>query len=168
MGHGRLGTMPFLLFLIFIVVPIVELAVIIQVGEVIGPLLTVLLLLAMSIAGAWLVKREGLKAWRRFRAAMEQARIPAVEVVDGALVMLGGALMLTPGFVTDIVGLLLVIPVSRGLINRMIRTRVRWRFGITRMAGGRTVRHPVKSPDIPVDVEVVDIKRTEPTPKRSH
>jgi UPF0716 protein FxsA len=160
--------MPFLLFLVFIVVPVIELAVIIQVGEVIGPLLTVLLLLAMSVAGAWLVKREGLKAWRRFRAAMEQARIPAVEVVDGALVMLGGALMLTPGFVTDIVGLLLVIPVSRGLINRLIRTRVRWRFGIPRMVGGRTVRQPVKSPDVPVDVEVVDIKRTEPTPRRPH
>jgi UPF0716 protein FxsA len=157
--------MSFLLFLVFIVVPVIELAVIIQVGEVIGPLLTVLLLLAMSIAGAWLVKREGLKAWRRFRAAMEQARIPAIEVVDGALVMLGGALMLTPGFVTDIVGLLLVIPVSRGLINRMIRTRMRWRFGILSMAGP-TVRQPVRSPDTPIEVEVVGIERTESSPKR--
>ncbi|MGH3755846.1 MAG: FxsA family protein [Pseudonocardiaceae bacterium] len=150
--------MPLVLLIVFIVVPIIELAVIIQVGQALGLLPTVLLLIADSVIGTWLVRREGLKAWQRFRAALDQARIPAAEVVDGALVMLGGALMLTPGFVTDIFGLLLVIPPSRALVNRMIRTRVRWRFGIPGMAP----RHTTPSPDTPIEVEVLDVERTQP------
>ncbi len=152
--------MPLLLLIAFIVVPIIELAVIIQVGQAIGVVPTVLLLLAMSAAGAWLVRREGLKSWRRFRTALDQARIPAAEVVDGALVMLGGALMLTPGFVTDVFGLLLVAPPSRALVNRAIRTRVRWSFGIPGVAPRRPTQ-PVTHPDDPIDVEVVDVKRTQ-------
>ncbi|MGH8933963.1 MAG: FxsA family protein, partial [Egibacteraceae bacterium] len=154
------GPMPLLLLIAFIVVPIVELWVIIQVGQVIGLVPTVLLLIAISATGAWLVRREGLKAWRRFRTALDQARIPAAEVVDGALVMLGGALMLTPGFVSDVFGLLLVAPPSRALVNRAIRTRVRWSFGIPGVAPRRPTK-PMTVPDDPVDVEVVDVKRTQ-------
>jgi UPF0716 protein FxsA len=122
--------MPAVLFAAFFVVSLVELTVLIQVGQVIGPWWTVLLLLVVSALGAWLVKREGLKAGRRFRAALQQARIPAQEVVDGALVICGGALLLTPGFLTDILGLLCVIPPTRGILNRIIRSRIRWRLGV--------------------------------------
>lgn len=151
--------MPLVLLIAFIVVPIVELTVIIQVGQVIGVVPTVVLLLVMSAVGAWLVKREGLGVWRRFRTALDQGRIPAAEIVDGALVMLGGALMLTPGFVTDVFGLLLVAPPSRALVNRVIRTRVRWRFGIPGVAPRQTDR-PASHPGDPVDVEVLGVKRT--------
>jgi UPF0716 protein FxsA len=159
--------MVLVLLVAFIVVPIVELAVIIQVAQVIhlGP--TLLLLLADSIVGAWLVRREGRSAWRRFRAALDEPRIPTIEVVDGALVMLGGALMLTPGFVTDVFGLLLVIPLSRGLINRMIRARVRGRFGVPGVPGRRIGGEAGSSrtaprPGAPVDVEVLSVERTPP------
>ncbi|MGH8901282.1 MAG: FxsA family protein [Egibacteraceae bacterium] len=148
-----------LLVLAFIVIPLVELYVIIQVGQVIGALPTIVLLLFVSITGAWLCKREGLRAWKRFRAALDEPRIPTEEVVDGALVLFGGALMLTPGFLTDIVGLLLVLPPTRALANRLIRTRVRLSFGLI----GPPRRRPVRRPEEPVDVEVVQIKRSEPT-----
>jgi UPF0716 protein FxsA len=151
------GPMPLLLLIAFVVVPIVELTVIIQVGQVIGVVPTIVLLLVMSAVGAWLVKREGLGVWRRFRTTLDNGHIPAVEIVDGALVMLGGALMLTPGFVTDFFGLLLVAPPSRALVNRVIRTRVRWHFGFPGVAP-RQAGRPVSQD--PVDVEVLEVKRT--------
>lgn len=149
--------MPLLLFLLFLLVPLVELYVIIQVGELVGVLPTIALLLAVSIAGAWLVKREGLRAWRRFRTALGEARLPATEVVDGALVLLGGALMLTPGFVTDAVGLLLVVPLTRAVVNRVIRGRVRFVFGVPPPRD----RAAVKPRDETVDVEVLRVERNE-------
>lgn len=154
--------MPALLLVAFIVVPLVELFVIVQVGELIGLPLTLVILLAVSVAGAWLVKREGRAAWRNFRRALDQARMPAIEVVDGALVLVGGALLLTPGFVTDAVGLLLVIPPSRAVVNRLVRRRVRGAFGITGL--GRAPRRMRRgSDDDAVDVQVIDVKR-EPAP----
>jgi UPF0716 protein FxsA len=124
--------MPLILFVLFLVVPLMELAVIFQVQQFIGLPPTLLLLLAVSIAGAVLVRREGTRAWRRFREALGELRLPTAEVVDGALVLLGGTLMLTPGFVTDAVGLLLVIPPTRALVARAVRGRVR----IVTLGGG--------------------------------
>src|SRR3954454_24047811 len=98
--------MPLLLVLLFIVVPIVELFVIIQVGEAIGVLPTIALLVVDSILGSVLMKAQGRAAWRRFNAALAEGRIPHREVLDGALVIFGGALLLTPGFVSDIFGIL--------------------------------------------------------------
>lgn len=117
-----------LLFVCFVVVPILELAVIIQVGQVAGVVPTIAALIAVSLIGAALVKREGLRAWSRVGETLRAGRMPAQEVVDGALVLAGGALMLTPGFLTDALGLLLVIPLTRALANRLIRTRVRGVF----------------------------------------
>src|SRR3954449_3261173 len=98
--------MPVLLFLIFILVPIVELAVLIQVGQLIGVWWTVALLIADAVLGSWLLRTQGRLAWRRFVTAMNEGRIPHREAVDGVLVIFGGALLLCPGFITDIVGLL--------------------------------------------------------------
>lgn len=164
--------MPLILFLLFLVVPIIELAVIIQVGQIIGIFPTVLLLLTVSIIGAVLVRREGVRAWRKFREALSDLRLPTTEVVNGALVMLGGALMLTPGFVTDALGLLLVIPVTRPFFRRLITSRVRvatfgqpdresaQRTGSNRIRGARTHTDPRRDPDV-LDVEVVSIERND-------
>ena len=146
--------MPLLLFIAFIVVPIVELFVIIQVGQVIGPWYTIAILIAVSVAGAWLVKREGRATWQRFRNATGSGRVPAVEVVDGALVLVGGTLLLTPGFLSDVLGLLMVFPPTRAVANRMIRSRVRGRFGLGAAPRGRKPEPPP-----PLDVEVVDVRR---------
>ena len=116
--------MPLLLVLAFIVVPLVELWVIVEVGGLLGFWPTLVLLLADSIVGAVLVRREGSRAWRRFREALGEGRIPDDEILQGALLLFGGALLLTPGFVTDVVGLALVLPVTRAPFARLIKLRV--------------------------------------------
>lgn len=151
-----------ILFVLFIVIPIIELAVIIQVGQLVGVGWTLAALIGMSLIGAALVKAEGLRAWRRVREALAQSRMPAEEVVDGALVLLGGALMLTPGFLTDGVGLLLVLPPSRALLNRGIRGRVRGAFGLSRRRGDAPGQTRTPTDDAVVDVDVVSIERDEP------
>ena len=109
-----------LLVVLFVVVPIVEIYVIIQVGEAIGPWWTIALLIADSILGAMLMRSQGRIAWRRFQVALAEGRPPAREVIDGALVIFGGAFLLTPGFVTDIFGVALLLPPSRAVIRRLL------------------------------------------------
>lgn len=109
--------MPVILFVLLILVPIAELYVIVQVGQEIGILATLVLLIAVSILGAYLLKREGTATWKRLRASMAAGKVPTAEATDGALILLGGALLLTPGFLTDIVGLLFVLPASRAAVK---------------------------------------------------
>jgi UPF0716 protein FxsA len=111
------------LIVLFIAVPIVELAVIIQVGQLIGLWPTLALLVADSILGSVLMRSQGRAAWRSFNAAIGSGRPPAREVLDGVLVIFGGALLLTPGFATDILGLLLLIPPTRAVVRRLLVRR---------------------------------------------
>jgi UPF0716 protein FxsA len=115
------------LIVLFVLVPIAELAVIIQVGQAIGVLETIALMLAVSVVGAALVKREGLGVWRRAQRQLEAGAVPGRELVDGALIMLAGALLLTPGFLTDCVGILLLLPPVRAVLRRMVIARMRRR-----------------------------------------
>jgi UPF0716 protein FxsA len=108
------------LVILFIVVPIVELYVIIQVGEAIGVLPTLALLLADAVLGSLLLRHQGRGAWRRFNEALAQRRFPAREVADGVMIAVGGTLLLTPGFVTDIFGVILLIPPTRAIIRRLL------------------------------------------------
>src|ERR1700710_212215 len=113
--------MPFLLLLgLFVVVPILEIYVIIQVGQAIGAWWTIALLIADSIVGSLLMRSQGRAAWRRFQLALAEGRMPAREVVDGVLVIFGGAFLLTPGFCSDVVGVLLLLPPTRAVIRRTI------------------------------------------------
>ncbi len=112
--------MALLLVVLFIVVPAVEIYVLIQVGQAIGALPTVALLLVDALLGAALSRREGRKACRALRTALDAQRLPAREVVDGALVVLGGAFLLTPGFVTDVIGVLCLLPPTRALLRRSL------------------------------------------------
>ena len=114
--------MPFLVAAL-IIVPLVEIFVIIQVGQLVGPWWTVALLVASSVIGAVLMKREGSRAWGRFRSALDRGKVPARETADGGLVIFGGALLLTPGFVTDLAGLLLLLPGSRDVARRFMVAR---------------------------------------------
>lgn len=111
--------------LLFIIVPLLEIVVIIQVGQAIGAWWTVGLLVADSMLGAWLLRREGARAWRAFREALAEGRWPGDEVAQGSMVIVGGTLLLTPGFLTDVVGFLLLVPVSRRIASRTVRRRVR-------------------------------------------
>jgi UPF0716 protein FxsA len=107
-----------LLVLLFIVMPILEIYVIIQVGQAIGPLWTILLLIADSVIGARLLSWQGRQAWRRFQEALATGRMPHNEVLDGVMVIFGGALLLTPGFITDIFGLIFLLPPTRAVLRR--------------------------------------------------
>lgn len=128
-----------LLVALFIVVPIVELYVIIQVGQAIGVVPTLLLLLADAILGSMLLRHQGRGAWRRFNEALAQRRFPGREVADGAMIVVGGTLLLTPGFVTDILGLLLLIPPTRAILRRALRSFFARRFLIVGL-GDRAMR----------------------------
>ncbi len=110
-----------LLVFLFIAVPILELYVIIEVGGLIGVLPTLALLLAMSLLGAALLRHQGRGAWRRFNGAIAERRFPGREVADGVMITIGGALLLTPGFITDAVGLLLLLPPTRAIARRLLR-----------------------------------------------
>ncbi|MBO9521063.1 MAG: FxsA family protein [Nocardioidaceae bacterium] len=144
-----------LLFLAFLIVPIIEIYVLIQVGQVIGPWWTILLLIADSILGSWLLRREGAKAWQALRIALTEGRMPAKELADGALIVLGGALMISPGFVTDAFGLLAILPFTRPLGRRLLARFVARRLVVipgTTPGPGNT-RRP--GPDV-VQGDVVD------------
>jgi UPF0716 protein FxsA len=153
--------MRLLLILAFIVVPLIELAIIIQVGDLIGAAPTILLLLLVSLAGAWLVRREGTRAWSRFTETLRSGRVPTDEVLEGAMVLFGGALLLTPGFATDAAGLLLMILPVRALVASMLKRRLGSRLTVTSLGGPAAGRPaPRRRRDDVVDVEVVNIERT--------
>ncbi|MDE0236470.1 MAG: FxsA family protein [bacterium] len=115
------------LVLLFIAVPLVELYVIVETARSIGTLETIGLLIVVSVVGAWMVKAQGLAVLWRVRSKLGEGVMPGRELVDGALVLLAGALMLTPGFVTDAVGLLLLFPPTRMAIRPFIIRRFRHR-----------------------------------------
>ncbi len=141
------------LAVLFVVVPLAELYVLIQVGQVIGPLWTILALVVVSVLGSYLVKREGARAWQALRLAIASHRMPAREIADGALLLIGGTLLLTPGFLTDLAGLFFVLQVTRPLARRAL-TRVVARKLLGPPATGRARPGP-GSQDV-VRGEVVD------------
>ncbi len=152
---NRRRHLTWLLFVAFIVVPIVEIYVLIQVGQVIGAWWTILLLVLDSILGSWLIKREGGRAWRAMRTALESGRMPAAEIADGGLILVGGTLMLTPGFVTDAFGILLILPFTRPIFRRLLTTVVARRLTMGPMPP-QTKRPGPRSGGSVVQGEVVD------------
>ena len=144
-----------LLPLALLVVPIVELAVIVQVGQLIGFWPTLALLLVESAIGAWLIKREGQRAWQALRGAVRTGHLPGRELTDAALVLIGGTLLLTPGFVTDVVGFAFVLPFTRPIARRAVQA-----YAARHATGyvvGRTGRSPRGGPAPPVvPGEVID------------
>jgi len=136
---------PVLLLLIIIVVPLAELYVIIQVGQAIGVLPTLAILLADAIVGSVLLRTQGRSAWRRFMAAVSEGRVPTREVLDGVLVVFGAAFLITPGFISDVVGILFLAPPTRSLARRRLLGNLAARmtasatsWGVGRAAAWRT------------------------------
>ncbi len=117
-----------LLFVALLVVPTVEIAVIVYVGSQIGALATLVLLLLESALGAWIVRREGARAWRALSTALTSGRMPAGELSDAALVLVGGTLLLTPGFLTDVAGFFFVLPLTRPFARRLLTRAVERRL----------------------------------------
>jgi UPF0716 protein FxsA len=124
---------------LFIIVPIVEIYVIIQVGQAIGAVPTVLLLIVESLIGAWVVKREGRRAWDALRDTVRAGTLPGKELIDAALVLMGGTLLLTPGFVTDVFGFFFVLPFTRPIARNLVQVEVN-RRAARRMSGAYSPR----------------------------
>jgi UPF0716 protein FxsA len=138
--------MPLLLIVLFIVVPIAELYVIIKVGELIGVLPTLALLLADALLGSWLLKHQGRGAWRRFNEALAARRFPGREVADGVLIVIGGTLLLTPGFITDVAGVFLLIPPTRAIARRLLKRLAIGRFAVVGVGGPGPFTRPGGGP----------------------
>lgn len=135
-----------------IVFPLVELGVLIRTGQSLGFGPTLLLMCATSLLGAWLTKREGSRAWRALVDAFRAGRLPASELTDAALVLVGGVLLMLPGFVTDVVGLVFLVPFLRPLARRVVAYAVA-RQGIP--AASPLSRSRTSGPDV-IPGEVVD------------
>jgi UPF0716 protein FxsA len=164
--------MPLLLFVIFVVVPIAEIYVLLQIGHAIGALPTIALLIADSVLGAALMRSQGRAAWLRFNAALAEGRVPGREVIDGALVIVGGALLLTPGFLSDILGLVLLLPPTRAVVRRVLLRRFAGRVvaGATSGAQARMFgfgARPGPGRRGAGDDDVVDASATEVDPRRT-
>ena len=114
-----------ILLLMFVVIPIAELYVIIKVGGAIGVLNTFGLIVLVAVVGAWLMRREGMRVWRRFNETLAAGRPPTKEIIDGVLVLAAGALMLTPGFITDVMGLLMIFPPTRIVFRSYLLSRTK-------------------------------------------
>lgn len=123
---GKLLNMGVFLLVIFVVLPLAEIAVLIQVGRLVGVLPAILSLLFLSVAGALIAKREGTAVWRRLQESLARGEAPTGEIADGFLVLLGGALLLTPGFLTDALGLIMVFPLSRAAVKRALSKGTGW------------------------------------------
>lgn len=129
--------------------PVIELAVIVRVAEEVGVIETLALLVAISIAGAWLLKHQGLATWRSLQETTASGRAPTKEAIDGALILFGGALLLTPGFVTDAFGLVLLLPPTRALVKSAFR----------KLFGAWAIRRAARAGVI-YDATVTHVRRT--------
>jgi UPF0716 protein FxsA len=145
-----------LLILLFILIPIVELAVIIQVGSLIGVWWTIALLIADSILGSLLLRHQGRVSWRRFQATISEGRVPARETIDGAMVIFGGALLLTPGFITDIFGLVFLLPPTRAVLRRLLVARFAHRMTRGMTDGTIGPRGPRREYDVEATADDVE------------
>ncbi len=164
-----------ILVLLFLVLPILELYVIVQVAGGIGTLETIGLLIVVSVVGAWLVRREGTSVLRKIQVQLNQQQLPTKQIVDGGLIMFAGALMLTPGFITDAVGVLLLIPPTRIAVRQILMRRFKGRIQTTTLGGAGVGfgRGPfggdvydvssTESPTEPVDLSRDDDPRNPPS-----
>ena len=144
---ARRGRWQLLLVVLLLVVPLLEVLVIIAVGQAIGGWPTFFLLLAESAFGAWLVRHEGARAWESLQVALTTGRMPSRQLADAALVLVGGVLLLAPGFITDIVGFFLVLPFTRPAARRLLEAVVARRLLVGVYApGGVPPQGPRRGP----------------------
>lgn len=148
------------LFLAFLSVPLIEIGLFIQVGGWIGLWPTLGIVVLTAILGTWLVRREGLRALSDLRRSMEELRDPATPLAHGAMILFAGALLLTPGFFTDTIGFLLLLPAVRAAVLREIAKRVR----VAKFTYGPTPRTAENGSDI-IDGEFTEL---DPSKRPTH
>jgi UPF0716 protein FxsA len=114
-----------LLMFLIIVIPALEIGILILSGNAIGPIPTVLLIILTGVVGAWLAKKQGLETLRKAQQEMQYGQIPGMAIIDGLCILIGGVLLLTPGFITDTIGFLLLFPFSRNKFKPILLTTIR-------------------------------------------
>jgi UPF0716 protein FxsA len=159
------------LLLLFTVVPLVELYLLLFIGDVVGFWPTVGIVLFTGVLGAWLAKREGLRVFRKWQEALAEYRMPEEGVLGGVLVLVGGVLLVTPGVLTDLVGFLLLVPPTRRLVAAVVRRRVERRIAdgsihvVTYTSAGTVGRRSAAPPGV-IDVEGEVVEEEPPPPRR--
>jgi len=108
------------LFLVVLIIPFAEIYLLLQVGGIIGALPTIFLVVSTAVLGTWLLRQQGFATFRRFQASLAQGEIPAYEMIEGPIILLGGLLLLTPGFITDLLGVACLIPGLRRKIAQYV------------------------------------------------
>lgn len=109
-----------IIFLFFLIVPFVEIYLLLQIGGIVGVFPTIFMVVFTAVLGAWLLRRQGLATWQRFQNSLNQGAIPAYEMIEGPILLVGGALLLTPGFFTDALGFACLVPQLRRKIARYV------------------------------------------------
>ena len=109
-----------IIFLVVLIIPFAEIYLLLQGGSVIGAFSTIFLVVFTAALGAWLLRQQGFSTFRRFQESLAQGVIPAYEMIEGPIILLGGALLLTPGFITDIVGFACLVPSLRKKIAQYV------------------------------------------------
>ncbi len=128
-----------ILFLIFVALPLAEIYALVKVGSWLGVLPTIVLLFLVSVVGAYVVKREGIRVWRRMQEQIVAGKMPSNEILDGVCLLLAGAFLLVPGFVTDVVGLLLLLPPFRLVLRKLLQRRSSKKIRVVATYSGRIV-----------------------------
>ncbi len=123
--------MLFKLFLLFTATPLVELAILIKLGEVFGFFHTFALVIITGAIGAWLARSQGVKVVNEFRQSVDEGAMPADPLIEGLMIVVGGAFLVTPGVITDLLGFALVIPFTRKLLRRFVKRYIRENFEIS-------------------------------------
>jgi len=164
-GRRRLRPTLLAVVLLAVLLPVAEVAALVLAGRSIGVLPTVLTLLVVAVLGLWLMKREGLSAWRSLTEATRAGRMPTAEVANAAIVLLAGALLVLPGFLTDVVALVLLLPVTRPaaarLLHRAVERRVSARVNVV-----RSVRLDDATPQVTPASHVLPHVDLRPDPER--
>lgn len=109
-----------IVFLFFLTIPFLEIYFLLKIGSIIGVFPTVLMVVFTAVLGAWLLRRQGLSTLQRFQNSLAQGQVPALEMIEGAILLVGGALLLTPGFFTDAIGFACLIPFTRNKMATFI------------------------------------------------
>jgi UPF0716 protein FxsA len=115
----------FKLFLLFTIIPVIELALLIKVGSFLGVFNTVLVVILTAVVGAYMVRSEGIGVMYRIQKSMQEGVFPEEELINGAMILVAGALLLTPGFFTDVLGFIMVFPVSRNIIKKYAKKHIK-------------------------------------------
>ncbi len=135
------------LAVLFIGIPVLEIYLIVQLGQVVGPWWTILILVADGVLGSWLVRHEGGRAWKALQEALGSGRMPAKELADGALILVGGTLLVTPGFVSDVVGLFCILPFTRPLARHVLARVIGRRLSVVQVGPAMTRPRPGPRPE---------------------